>query len=385
MSLKELKSPYEIMQSMVEIMDTQYPAHKEKGRGIIQFYFSHKNQEWTCYIKADENHLEFCTGTADNPTVTLRCDFFHWLDLSSGRLNPVWGTITQKLKFKGQTSFFKTLPKLNFDVNIKDKDDPYSDFEKNAVKNRTSPPQSVIIINASPRSGNGYTEAFVSRFAEGIREAGASVEEIYLAKLRIKTCTGCWHCWIKENGCVFDGKDDFYELFEKVNHADMIVYALPLYVDGMPSILKNYFDRSGRRVYPYICSDTKKMRHPRRIDRKNQTMTLLSVCGFQEKTQFKALEAHFRAIAHNFHIPLTETIYRSGVMFLFNNPLSCKTQMEVLENTKKAGTELILTGKINRKTKKKIEQKIAGKKEFVKMTNYFWFDKITRQKDGNDY
>jgi multimeric flavodoxin WrbA/putative sterol carrier protein len=384
MSPKELKSPYGIMQSMVEILDAQYPAHKEKGTGIIQFYFSHKNQEWICYIKADENHLEFCIGTADNPNVSLECNFFHWLDLSSGRLNPVWGMITQKLKFKGQTSFFKTLPKLDFNVNIKDKVDPYSDFEKNVVKNRGKP-QSVIIINASPRSNNGYTQAFVSRLAEGIGEAGVNVEEVNLSKLQIKTCTGCWHCWIEEKGCIFDGKDDFYGLFEKVNHADMIVYALPLYVDGMPSILKNYFDRSVRRVYPYICSDTKKMRHPRRIDRKNQTMMLFSICGFQEKTQFKALETHFRAIAHNFHIPLTETIYRSGAMFLFNNPFAYKTQTEILENMKKAGTELALTGKINRKTKKKIEQKITCKKEFVKMTNYFWFDKITSQKENNDY
>jgi multimeric flavodoxin WrbA len=180
-------------------------------------------------------------------------------------------------------------------------------------------------------------------------------------------------------------KDDFYELFEKVNHADMIVYALPLYVDGMPSILKNYFDRSVRRVYPYICSDAKKMRHPRRIDRKNQTMTLLSICGFQEKTQFKALEMHFRAIAHNFHIPLTETVYRPGAMFLFNNPFVYKQQTEILDNMKKAGTELASTGKISRKTKRKIEQKITHRKEFVKMTNYFWVDKITNQKDDNDY
>jgi multimeric flavodoxin WrbA/putative sterol carrier protein len=381
---KELKSPYGIIQSMVEILDAQYPAHKAKGAGIIQFYFSHKNQEWACYVKADENHLAFCVGTADNPTVTLRCDFFRWLDLSSGRLNPVWGTITRKLKFAGQTSFFKTLPKPDFSVNIKDKDDPYSGFEKNAAKNR-KPPQSVIIINASPRSGSGYTGQFAARFAEGIAEAGANVEEICLASLRIKTCTGCWRCWIKENGCVFDGKDDFYELFEKVNHADMIVYALPLYVDGMPSILKNYFDRSVRRVYPYICSDAKKMRHPRRIDRKNQTMTLLATCGFQEKTQLKALEAHFRAIAHNFHIPLIETVYRPGAMFLFNNPFAYKQQTEILDNMKKAGTELALTGKIGRKTKRKIEQKITRRKEFVKMTNYFWFDKINSQKDGNGY
>jgi multimeric flavodoxin WrbA len=219
-----------------------------------------------------------------------------------------------------------------------------------------------------------------------MREAGANVEEIYLAKLNIRSCTGCWQCWMRENGCMFDGKDDFRELFEKVNKADMIVYALPLYVDGMPSMLKNYFDRSVRRIYPYICSDTKKMRHPRRFDnRKNQTMVVLSVCGFHEKMQFKALDTHFKAIAHNFHVPIAETIYRSGAMFLFNNPFFYKLQTEILANMKKAGTELISAGRISRKTKGKFERKIADKKEFIKMTNYFWFDKITGQKDSNDY
>ncbi|MDR1455777.1 MAG: NAD(P)H-dependent oxidoreductase [Tannerella sp.] len=384
MAPKALKTPYEIMQSMIEMLDAQYPAHKEKGNGFIQFYFSHKNQKWSCYIKADENQLEFYTGAADNPTVTLRCDFFRWLDLSSGKLNPVWGMITRKLKFEGQVSFFKTLPKPDFGVRISDKDDTRTAFEKNAAK-KWKRPQSVIIINASPRSGNGYTEPFVSHFTEGMKDAGAKVAEIYLSKLRIKTCTGCWNCWIRENGCAFDGKDDFYELFEKVNKADMIVYALPLYADGMPSTLKNYFDRSVRRVYPYICSDTKKMRHPRRIVKKNQTMVILSICGFQEKIQFNALQKHFKAIAHNFHVPLIETVFRSGAMFLFNNPFVYKKQMEILENMKKAGAELTSTGKIKRQTKRNIEQKITGKKEFIKMTNFFWFDKISGPKNSIDY
>jgi multimeric flavodoxin WrbA/putative sterol carrier protein len=384
MKPKELKSPYGIMQSMVEILDAKYPAHKEKRCGVIQFHFFHDKREWPCYVKADENRLEFCTGTADSPTVTLRCRFFRWLDLSSGKLNPIWGMITRKLKFEGKVSFFKTLPKTDFDVDIEGKNDPPTAFEKNAVK-CWKRPQSAVIINASPRAGNGYTEQFAARFAEGIRDAGADVEVISLAKLKIKTCTGCWYCWMEEEGCVFDGQDDFYELFEKVNRADLIVYALPLYVDGMPAILKNYFDRSVCRVYPYIGSDTKKMRHPRRIAPKDQAMVVLSICGFQEKTQFEALDKHFRAIAHNSHIPLIGTLYRPGAMFLFNNPFVYKQLTEILESMKKAGAELTSIGQIKRKTKQKIEQQITTRKNFIRLTNYFWFDKLSGRKKGDDY
>ncbi|MDR0385894.1 MAG: NAD(P)H-dependent oxidoreductase [Prevotellaceae bacterium] len=381
---KGLKSPYEIMQLMVDLLDARYPEHRDKKTGIIQFYFLHDNQYWICYIKADESRLEFHTGKADSPTVTLKCEFFHWLDLASGKLNPVWGIITRKLKFKGKVSFFGTLPGRSFNTDIGDKDDPYTGFEKHATKKWT-PPQSVVIINGSPRSEKGYTALFAAQFAAGMREAGASVEIVSISKLEIKTCTGCWNCWIRENGCIFDGKDDFYELFEKVNRADMVVYALPLYVDGMPSILKNYFDRSVRRVYPYICCDAPKTRHPRRIERKKQTMALLSICGFNEKDQFKALKTHFEAIACNFHVPLIETVLRAGAMFLFNNPFCYKMQIEILENMKKAGRELILTGKIDRKTKKQIERELAGKREYAQMTNYFWFDKITNRRNSDDY
>jgi putative sterol carrier protein len=137
---------------MVEILDAQHTTHKKKKGGAIQFFFFHKNQEWICYIKADKNHLEFHVGKADNQKVTLRCDFFHWLDLSSGKLNPVWGMITQRLKFEGKISFFKMLPKPDFNVNISDKDDPPTAFEKN-VRKKPKQAQSAIIINASPPFG----------------------------------------------------------------------------------------------------------------------------------------------------------------------------------------------------------------------------------------
>ncbi|MDR2120786.1 MAG: hypothetical protein LBP64_07920, partial [Tannerella sp.] len=97
------------------------------------------------------------------------------------------------------------------------------------------------------------------------------------------------------------------------------------------------------------------------------------------------LDKHFRAIAHNSHIPLIGTIYRPGAMFLFNNPFACQPLTEILEHMRKAGSELTSTGKIKRKTKRKIEQKITTRKDFIRMTNYFWFDKLAGRKDGNDY
>jgi hypothetical protein len=156
-------------------------------------------------------------------------------------------------------------------------------------------------------------------------------------------------------------------------------------VDGMPSILKNYFDRSVRRIYPYICTDSYKMRHPRRIEHKRQSMAVLSICGFSERAQFNALDAHFKAISHNFHTPLVSAIYRTGAMFLFNNPFYYKQQTQILEQTQIAGRELVLYGKIKKRTLRKIQQKLSGHSEFAKMSDYFWADKLRKQKNIRDY
>jgi putative NADPH-quinone reductase/putative sterol carrier protein len=384
MNPKKLQTPYEVMQAMLEPLDEAYQSHDKKKDGAIQLHLSYQDGVCSCYLKADAEHLTLHAGETENPTVTLRCHFFHWLDLSSKKLNPVWGMLTGKLKFKGDVSFFKALPEMDYTVTMAEKFDPPTPFEKNPSK-RWTVPKSVVIINASPRAKNGYTDLFVSRFADGLKEAGANVEQVYLSQLNVKTCIGCWQCWMEEKGCVFDKADDFLPLYEKVNQADLIVYAFPLYVDGMPTILKNYFDRSVRRVYPYICTDSYKMRHPRRIEHKQQAMSVLSICGFPERSQFNALDAHFKAISHTFHIPLVSTIYRTGAMFLFNNPFYYKQQSQILEHTQNAGRELALYGKVKKQTLRKIQQQLSSHSEFAKMSDYFWDDKLRKQKNIRDY
>jgi organic radical activating enzyme len=71
-------------------------------------------------------------------------------------------------------------------------------------------------------------------------------------------------------------------------------------------------------------------------------------------------------------------------MFLFNNPLFFKQQNQILENIKKAGFELMENGKINKRTKKIIQQNITSKKEYAQSTDFFWQEKF-RTNDINGY
>ncbi|WP_330696163.1 flavodoxin family protein [Anaerotignum sp.] len=43
--------------------------------------------------------------------------------------------------------------------------------------------------------------------------------------------------------CTFDGKDDASSVFLKMREADLIIFATPIYVLGMSSLLKTLFER----------------------------------------------------------------------------------------------------------------------------------------------
>ena len=87
----------------------------------------------------------------------------------------------------------------------------------------------VLAFNGSPRGKRSNTDRILQPFLEGTKDAEVETETIYLKNLEIKPCLGCFACCTKTPGvCV--QKDDMASLLEKIRHADVIVYATPLYV-----------------------------------------------------------------------------------------------------------------------------------------------------------
>ena len=99
----------------------------------------------------------------------------------------------------------------------------------------------VLAINSSPRMDKGNTALILNPFLEGMKEAGAEVELFYTSKLKIHPCTGEFNCWIKTPGeCLHN--DDMKMLYPKIAEADVMVFAIPVYVDGVTGPMKNLID-----------------------------------------------------------------------------------------------------------------------------------------------
>lgn len=378
--MKELQSPYEIMEKMVEKLQENYPSHKKRLNGTIQFYFTHNGSVVNCYIESNKEQLKLFSGLVEKPTVSVKSTFYNWLKLASGKLNPIIGVITGKMKFKGDISFFKIIPKKINNKELGIPEDPYTKFESNPAKNWKIP-EKVIVLNASARGDKGYTDFYIKPFINGLKE-NSDVEVVYLKDYEINPCKGCFYCWMNKPGeCIYDEKDSFKELADKMSDANLIVYAFPIYADHIPGVLKNYFDRSVCRAYPYLITGEKGVRHPRKIIKENQSMFIFSVCGFFEMNNFIPVKEFFKALSHNRHCPIVGEFYRPTALGLYSNPFHFEKLNNILESLKDAGKEVSKYGKLKRKTRKVLHQHVKTDDNDIARVNEWWNSK----KGSKDY
>ncbi len=97
----------------------------------------------------------------------------------------------------------------------------------------------VLIVSTSPRL-NSNSEALAKALAEGSREAGSEVELVSLRGKTVSFCRGCFVCQEKQR-CVI--RDDADDICQKALHADVLVFATPIYYYEMSGQLKTLLDR----------------------------------------------------------------------------------------------------------------------------------------------
>ena len=97
----------------------------------------------------------------------------------------------------------------------------------------------IVILSTSPRK-NSNSNALAEEFAKGAKEAGNEVEIISVIGKKIEFCRGCFACQ-KTGQCVI--KDDVNEIEQKVQEADVIVWATPIYYYEMSGQMKVLIDR----------------------------------------------------------------------------------------------------------------------------------------------
>jgi hypothetical protein len=226
----------------------------------------------------------------------------------------------------------------------------------------------ILALNGSPRKERGGTSLVLNTFLEGVKEAGAEIDLLYVHDLDIKPCLGCFACWVKTPGvCV--QKDDMEAILEKRRKADVLVLATPVFVDGMTSTLKAVLDRSIPLVQPFFEIRDDHCRHPPLQEREPIKVVLVSVSGFTELDNFDPLLAHIKAFCKNVNGEFAGALLRPiGASLPVFRQMGLPVD-DIFESIKEAGRELVLTGTISSKTQNSISREIVPREEYVKRIN----------------
>jgi multimeric flavodoxin WrbA len=98
----------------------------------------------------------------------------------------------------------------------------------------------ILAICGSPRKGNTYSA--LNTIRENFPEI--DFEILMLKDLNFQLCKGCYACVLRgEEKCPI--KDDRDMIIQKIEAADGLIAASPVYSHMVPAIMKNLFDRFG--------------------------------------------------------------------------------------------------------------------------------------------
>jgi len=97
----------------------------------------------------------------------------------------------------------------------------------------------VLGISASPRL-KGNSDLLLRQALAGAESAGAEIEYIRLAELKISPCIECNACY-KTGRCVIE--DDYQMLMQKAIEADRLIFATPIFFMTVSALAKLFIDR----------------------------------------------------------------------------------------------------------------------------------------------
>lgn len=102
----------------------------------------------------------------------------------------------------------------------------------------------VLVLSGSPRKG-GNSDLLCDAFIKGARESGNEVEKIFIRSRKIAYCNACYYCKNSGGKCAIN--DDMSEILDKMQDADVIVMASPVYFYSVDAQMKALIDRSVAR------------------------------------------------------------------------------------------------------------------------------------------
>jgi multimeric flavodoxin WrbA len=113
-----------------------------------------------------------------------------------------------------------------------------------------------ILILSGSRNRKGKTARAIDAVASGVADGGGSMEVIFLVEKHLELCRQCardgWGLCRDQGYCIIE--DDFASVVEKVEAADLVVFATPVYFSDLSESLRAFLDRYRRIRFPRMIA-----------------------------------------------------------------------------------------------------------------------------------
>jgi multimeric flavodoxin WrbA len=202
-----------------------------------------------------------------------------------------------------------------------------------------------------------------------MKEAGADVELYYTSDLKINPCQGDLSCWFRTpDECIH--KDDMSWMIPRISQADILIFASPVYCDGITGPLKILMDRCLPRAQPFFEMRDGHIRHPHRggepVMRK---IVQVSNCGFWEMDNFDPLLVHIKAYCKNANAEFAGALLRPHGAVLKTMVNIGAPVEDILESAREAGRQIVRDGKMSPETLSIISRELLPRDTFIQMVN----------------
>lgn len=161
----------------------------------------------------------------------------------------------------------------------------------------------VIGICGSPRKG-GNTDILLDKALEGARSAGCKTEKLSLNDLDFKPCQECRECEMA-GMCAVD--DDMGIVYKKLEEADAVIVASPIFFGSVSAQLKMMIDRFN---YLWVRKYILKYLTPTKRRRKG---IFISVSGTDKSTFFNNAREIIKIFYAVLDIDYSEELFYGGV------------------------------------------------------------------------
>ena len=99
----------------------------------------------------------------------------------------------------------------------------------------------LLSVVGSPRKGR-HTDVLADQVGRGFAESGGTVEKVAVADLDLRPCRGCFAC-MQDLDSVCAQRDDMTELYVRLQEAQALLWATPVYMWSPTAQMKLFLDR----------------------------------------------------------------------------------------------------------------------------------------------